>query len=430
MNRVPQNARATALFGSAWSLFAALALLLVGNGLLGSLLGIRAEIEGFATTTTGIVLAFYYLGFLVGTQYAPIAVTRVGHIRVFAGLTSLASVSGLLHAVSINPIAWIVFRTIIGACLAGLYVVAESWLNAGATNETRGRLLSLYMVVVMGGIGVGQLLLGVADPAGFGLFILAASLMSLAVLPISLSASPAPNYDLPPRMQFGELWKLSPVGLAGSFGAGLANGAIFAMGPVYGIASGMSVTRVSLLMGVLVFGAVVLQWPIGSWSDRVPRRRAIVAVNLVAAIAALAMTQADPVSNWLFVAIFVLGGSTFPIYSLSLSHLNDVLEPRQVVAASSIFVLLWGIGSTVGPIAASVLMTILDPTGLYWMMAATHLVMAGFVAIRVAVREGPPVAEQEHYVPIPARASALVGVLSRVRRNPRKNAGNGNSLKP
>lgn len=417
MNRRPDNTRPVAIIGSAWPLFAALALLLLGNGLLGSLLGIRAELEGFETLLTGFVLAFYYLGFIAGTQFTPVAVTRVGHVRVFAGLASLASATTLVHAVAVNPIAWVFSRALIGACIAGLYVVAESWLNASATNKTRGRLLSMYMVVVMGAIGGGQLLLGVADPAGFGLFILAAVLMSLAVLPISLSASPAPDFDLPPRMPFRQLWQLSPVGIAGGFGAGVANGAVFAMGPVYGIAVGMSVTRVSLLMACMILGEVVLQWPIGAWSDRVPRRRALVAINLVAVGAAVLLTQLDPNGLWPFAAIFILGGSTFPVYALSLSHLNDVLEPQQTVAASSVFVLVWGIGSTVGPILASLLMAGTDPAGLFWMMGATHLTLAAYTVYRVIVREGPAVSDQEHYLSIPARASGLIGVLSRNRRN-------------
>lgn len=411
-----QRTTPISLFASAWSLFAALSLLLVGNGLLGSLVGIRADLEGFGTVTTGFVLAFYFVGFIAGSQLAPHVITRLGHVRAFAGLAWVAAVSSLLHAVAVNPVAWVMVRAIVGACLAGLYVVAESWLNASATNETRGRLLSIYMVVVMGAIGGGQLLLGTADPAGATLFVLAAALMAVATIPITSSASPVPSYDLPPRMRIRDLWSKSPVGVSGGFGAGVANGAIFALGPVYGLAVGMSVSRISFLMATLILGDVVLQWPIGAWSDRVPRRRAIVAVNGLAAVVALALTQIDPYSGWLFVAIFLLGGSTFPVYSLSLSHLNDVLDRAQIVAASSIFVLLWGIGSTLGPIAASLLMAGLDPTGLFWMIALTHLTLALYATVRVMKVSGPAVAQQEHYLPIPARVSSLIGGLTR-RRN-------------
>ena len=414
-NRTSQPVRPTALIGTAWSLFAALGLLLLGNGLLGSLLGIRAELEGFSTAITGLVMAFYYVGFLIGSQMAPIAVTRVGHVRVFAGLASLASANALLHAAFVNPFTWAISRTITGACLAGLYVVAESWLNASATNESRGRLLSIYMVVVMGGIGGGQLLLGAADPADFGLFILAAGLTSLAVLPITLAASPAPTFDLPPRMPLHQVWQKSPVGIVGGLGTGVANGAIFAMAPVFGIAVGMSVSRISVFMGILILGAVVLQWPIGAWSDRVPRRRSIVVVNLLAAASAIAITQLEPDGMLILVAAFLLGGSTFPLYSLSLSHVNDVLDPRQIIAASSVFVLITGVGSVLGPLGGSVLMTASGPTALFWLIGAVHLAVAVYAVFRITVREGPSVAEQRRYLRIPARASSLIGVFSRGR---------------
>jgi MFS family permease len=408
------------LFSSAWPLFAALAALLLGNGLLGSLVGIRADIEGFGTVTTGFVLAVYFLGFILGTQVTPHAVARVGHARTFAGLALVAAAATLLHGIVADPLPWAVLRAIVGACLAGAYVVAESWLNTSTDNKTRGRLLSIYMVVVMGAIGGGQLLLGIADPAGLTLFGLAAVLMALAALPISAGSSPAPIGDLPPRMRIRELWARSPVGVGGGFGAGVANGAIFALGPVYAIAVGMNVTRVSLLMATLILGEVLLQWPIGAWSDRIPRRQAIVAVNILAAAAAVSLIQIDPHSSWVFAAMFVLGGSTFPIYSLSLSHLNDVLDRQQIVAASSIFVLLWGIGSTIGPIAASLLMAATEPTGLFWAIAVTHAALAGYTFYRVQVKRGPAVVNQEHYVPIPARASSLIGFLTRGRNRDSK----------
>lgn len=416
MSTSAASRKPVALFTSAWSLLTALGLLLMGNGLLGSLVGIRAELEGFDTVVTGLVLAFYFIGFVAGSQLAPVAVTRVGHVRVFAGLAAIAAAATLVHAVAVHPLSWLAVRAAVGASLAGLYVVAESWLNAIGTNQTRGRLLSIYMVVVMGGIGIGQLLLSVADPEGDRLFMLAAVLMASSIVPLTLSNGPAPRFDLPSRMRFGELWTKSPVGIAGGFGAGVANGALFAMAPVYGISVGMSVGRVSMLMGFTILGSVTLQWPIGAWSDRVHRRRAIIVVNVAAASAALALTQISPDSPWLLVAVFVLGGSTFPVYSLSLSHVNDLLEPIQTVAASAVFVLVWGVGSTIGPIAAALLMASTDGTGLFWVVAATHLLLAAFAALRVVKRKGLDVASQKNYLPIPARASGLIGVLARGRR--------------
>lgn len=411
------NTKPIALMGNSWSLFAALALLLLGIGLLGSLLGIRAHLEGFDTAVTGVVLACYYVGFMIGSKLAPIVVNRVGHIRVFAGLAALASTSVLVQSVAINPIVWGLSRMVTGTCLAGLYVVAESWLNASATNQTRGRLLSLYMVVVMGGIGGGQLLLGVADPAGFGLFIMAAALISVAVVPISLSVSPAPSFDVPERMRLRQLWEKSPVGVTGGVATGIANGAVFAMAPVYGIAVGMSVSRISLFMATMIVGAVVLQIPIGAWSDRVRRRRSIVIVNLVAAGAALAVALSQPSSDWQLLAAFLLGGTSFPLYSLNLSHVNDLLEPRQTIAAASLFVFITGAGSVLGPLGTSLLMARIEPDALFWAIGGVHLAVALYVVYRILVREGVPVAQQGRFLSTPARASALIGLLARSRRN-------------
>jgi len=402
-----------------WPLLAALALLLLGSGLLGSLLGIRAQLDGFGTRVTGVVLAFYYIGFVVGSRIAPKVVTQVGHIRVFAGLAALASTGALSHAVLVNPITWSLARAITGACIAGLYVVAESWLNSIATNEIRSRLLSLYMIVVMGAIGGGQLLLSLGDPASFNLFILAGALLSLAVVPVSLAAVPSPAFSVPEPMQLRQLWHKAPVGVGGGLGTGVANGAIFAMTPVYGIATGMSVVEISILMLVMIAGAVTLQMPIGLWSNHVRRRRSILVVNLIAALAAAGVAGLEAGGLPQLAVAFVLGGTTFPAYSLNLSHVNDVLEPAQTVSASSLFVLVTGIGSVLGPIFASLLMAGTNPAALFWFIGAVHAAVALFVAARITVREAPPVARQRPYLPVPARASALVGVLAKPRRNRR-----------
>lgn len=418
-DRVPGTAP---LVGKAWSLFVALAFLMVGNGLLGSLLGVRAELEGFGTATTGVVMAAYYVGFLAGSQITPITVTRVGHVRVFAGLASLTSATALVYSLAVNPIAWGLVRLVTGACMAGLYVVAESWLNADTPNAARGRLLSVYVVVVMGGIGIGQLLLGWADPANFTLFVVASLLISLAVVPIVFSVAPAPVFEVPPRMKIGEMWRASPIGIIGGLGTGMANGALFALAPVFGIMVGMSVGRISMFMGVGLLGAVLLQWPIGAWSDRVPRRRSIVVVNLVAATSALALTLTHPNGPGVLVAMFFLGGSTFPLYSLNVSHVNDVLDPDQTVAASSMFVFVTGVGSVLGPITAAVLMARTDPNALFWVVAGVHLTVAVYTMYRIIVHEGPTISEQDRYLPIPARASAIVGILARNRGGNRRKA--------
>lgn len=408
--------RTPALLRTTWPLLSALGLLLLGSSLLASLLSIRGETEGFGATITGVVLAFYYVGFIAGSLVTPTAVARAGHVRVFATLTAVVAVATLAHAVMVNPATWAILRALSGACLAGLYVVAESWLNTIATNDTRSHLLSLYMVVVMGAMGGGQLLLTIADPSGSLLFVLAAVLVFLAIAPISLSTSPAPTFSIPTRMRIRELWALAPVGVISGLGTGLANGAVLTMAPFYAIRVGLSVTQTSVLMAIMIAGAVLLQIPIGRWSNHVRRRRSIILVNLGAAVAAVGVAQLSSGSIGQYLAIFLLGGFTFPVYALGVSHVSDVIEPDQIVSASALMVLLYGIGSVLGPTAASTMMTVAGSSALFSFVSGVHLVVAVLAIYRVAVRKPVPVAEQRPFLPIPVRASLIIGVLTRRQR--------------
>jgi MFS family permease len=308
-------------------------------------------------------------------------------------------------------------RFVTGFCLAGLYVVAESWLNARATNATRGRLLSIYMIVVMGGLLTGQLLLGIADPEGFGLFVLASVLVSVAVVPISLSVASPPDFTAPDRLPFRELWAAAPLGIVGGIGTGMANGALLGMGAFYATSVGMSPPRVALFMGAAVLGAVVLQWPIGALSDRVPRRRTIAFVTFAAGVVAMAMTQLSGTGDAVIGMMFLFGGLTFPLYSLNLSHINDVIPEGQTVVASSMFVFVTGVGAILGPVAAAGLMaSSVGNIGFFWTLAGVHGVIGVFALYRIAVRPGLPAAEQKDYVPAHARASAVMMRLTKVRK--------------
>ena len=207
-------------------------MIMLGNGLQASLLGIRAAAEQFTTETTGLIMSGYFLGFLAGAVITPRIVGNVGHVRVFAALASTASTAALVHAVFVDPLVWGVMRCATGFCYAGLYIVAESWLNDRSTNETRGSMLSVYMVVVLGGIAGGQFLLNLSDPNSFVLFVLASVLVSLALVPISVSVGPAPDFSAPTPVGIRALYRTSPLGVVGCLGVGVANGAIFSMGAV------------------------------------------------------------------------------------------------------------------------------------------------------------------------------------------------------
>jgi len=403
---------------SSWALFLGLAFIMLGNGLQGSLLGVRATIEGFPTTVTGIVMSAYFAGFLAGSTMVPRLVRRVGHIRVFAALASLASVAVLVHAVFVNPAGWGAMRLVTGFSFAGLYIVAESWLNDRATNETRGQLLSFYMVVMLAGMGAGQFLLNLADPASFELFVLISVLVSLALIPILLTAAPAPEFQTPSAVSLRQLYLISPLGVVGTFGTGAAQGGLIGMGAVFATEAGLSIAEISIFMAAMLFGGMLLQWPIGRISDRFDRRRVLTVVTFLAAICAFATTVvvgpfAEILPVWvLYSLIGVFGGLNMPMYSLTLAHTNDYLEPNQMVAASGSLVLVGGIGASFGPITLAGLMTVLGPDGFFWGLGLIHAAIGLFALYRMSRRDSIPLEEQGTFVAVPPRASPVAAYLS------------------
>ena len=405
---------------SAWGLFSGLLLMMLSNGLLASLVGLRADLEGFSTSSTGLVMAFYYVGFLGGSRLVPSFVGSVGHIRVFAALASLASVSALVHVLDVAPLTWGAMRLITGFSYAGLYITAEGWLNDSATNENRGMLLSIYMVTIMGGMMLGQGLLVTAPPEDVTLFVLASVLVSVAVVPVTLSVGTAPEFRYPTRMAMREIWAAAPLGVVTGAGVGLANGALWGLGALYGARVGMSTSRIALFMGAAVAGSLVTQIPLGRWSDRVRRRRAILAVTAAAAGVAVIAGLVDPLSPMMIGVVFVFGGVTFPMYSLGLSHINDHVPYGASISVSSLYVFVNGVFAIGGPLLGAVAIDRAGPEGLFWLMGAVHALIGVFAVVRIVQREGLPVERQRRFTLVPARGSAGVIQLARkVRRNGR-----------
>ncbi len=394
-----------------WALFLGLALVMAGNGLQGSLLGIRAEAEGFGVAVSGIVMASYFAGFFAGSMYATHVLKSVGHIRVFAALASTASSAVLIHAVWINPISWGLMRFVFGLCMAGLYVVVESWLNELADNQTRGRLLSVYMVVTMAGVSAGQLLLNVADTNGFSLFILSSVLVSLSLVPISLSETSAPPISTPTRVSIKEIWDIVPTGLVTSLFIGAGSGTLLGIGAVYAATVGLNDSRIAIFMSAPLLGALAGQMPIGWVSDRVSRRAVIVVVSVAATVAAIAPTTVAVDSNVVILAMFFLGATLFPAYSLGIAYTNDWLSREQVLGASGSLVRVNGTGAVLGPLVAAGLMSIVDPQMFFFVIAATTIAIAIFVGYRVMVAEAPPADRKVRFIPFPTRASSMAAQL-------------------
>lgn len=401
---------------AASALLLGMALLMIGNSLGGSVIGIRAELESFNGIATGVIMAAYFGGFLAGSKLAIRLLASVGHVRVFAALASLASTVALVQAIAVSPFVWGPTRFITGACMAGLYVVAESWLNDIATAETRGRILAAYMVVSMGGVAIGQALLVAASPLEVTLFIVASVLISVAVLPVSLSTASAPPIATPEPMSLRELIKTVPTGMVSMFLVGTSAGVLFGMGAVYATRTGFTSNETALFLFAPIAGAVAFQFPLGILSDKVPRRGMLAFVASGASVVALLLTTLDPTSATGTGVMFVLGGLMFPLYSLAIAYTNDWIPNSKMVAASSSLVMINGAGAVVGPLLTAVLFTVTDQA-FFIMLCATHALMATYIGYRITVRDALPMERQRPWVPISSRATSAIWVLARpVRR--------------
>lgn len=412
---------------AARALLLGMGLIMMGNGLQSAVLGVRTEQEGFGLAVGGLIMAAYYLGFLLGTKMAETQLAAVGHVRVFAALASLSSTAAILHLVLIHPVSWAVLRFVFGLCMAGVFVTVESWLNDMSTPSNRGRILSMYMVVTMGGLSVGQLLLVGGDPGGIRLFIGASALISLALVPITLSATSSPPLAEPEPVSFRRLLSIVPTGVVTCFWTGVAHGTFLGVGALYAASEGLPASRIALFMAVPTLGAIAFQWPVGLISDRVSRRGVICAVALAAVATAAAMIRVDPGSLPSLALLFAFGGATFPLYSLALAYTADWLSPDQFNGGTAVMVRSVGVGAVAGPVIAGLAMAATAPWAFFAVLAAAHGVIALYVGGRILARTARP-SEQGKFAPWPARASAMAANLvrksmHRPRRKPQASTG-------
>jgi MFS family permease len=368
------------VLSSAWALLLGIGLLMVGNGLQGTLLGVRGEIEGFSTFEMSLVMSAYFIGFLGGSRLAPEMIRRVGHVRVFAALASFISAVMILYPVLPNTWVWIAGRIIIGFCFSGVYVTAESWLNNAADNSNRGKALSLYMIVQMIGIITAQALIQVGNPGGYEAFVIASILVSISFGPILLSISPTPAFDTAKPMSLREIMRISPLGCVGMFILGGIFSAQFGMSAVYGASVGMSLTNLSIFVVALCGG-------IGS----------IVGF----------LFGGD--FKFLLVAAFLIGGLSNPLYSLLIAYTNDYLDHDDMAAASGGVVFINGLGAIAGPMITGWLMEdgVFGPPGFFLFIAALMFAMAVYAAYRATQRASVPVEETGTMSPMSPTASPV-----------------------
>lgn len=374
------------VISSTWALFLGMFLLMIGNGLQGTLLGLRGEAEGFSTFALSLVMSAYFVGFLFSSQLTPKLIRRVGHVRVFAALGSTISAVLILYPTLVEPWAWILGRVVIGFCFCGVYVTAESWLNDASTNETRGKALSVYLMVQMAGIVAAQYIVSQGDISGYILFIIPSVLVSLAFAPILLSIRPTPQFAQTKPMTIFSLIEVSPLGCFGMFLLGGVFSAQFGMSAVYGARAGLTVGQISLFVSVIYISALLLQYPIGWLSDRIDRRLLIMGVGFVGAAGALFSFLIPGNFAVILIGAAILGGTSNPLYALLIAYVNDYLDRDDMAAASGGLLFINGIGAIAGPLIVGSMMDAMGANG-YWMFSAVLMVLVGaYAAYRMTRR--------------------------------------------
>jgi MFS family permease len=388
---------------NSWTLLLGITLLMLGNGIQGTLLGVRGAIEGFTTTEMSFVIGAYFAGFLLGSQTVPAMIRRVGHVRVFAALGSLASAGLVLYPALLDPLAWVGLRLLLGFCFCGVYIVAESWLNNTTSNDMRGRALSLYLIAQMVGIVAAQALFTLGDASEYTLFVVVSVAVSLAFTPILLSATPVPAFERTKPMGFMQLYRTSPLGFVGIFLLGAVFSALFGMAGVFGAAEGLTPAQIATFVSAIYLGGMVLQYPIGWLSDRVDRRRLVVAGAVIGTGACvLGFVDLGGVPS-LYAAAFLIGGMANPLYGILLAYTNDYLDKDDMAGASARLLFVNGLGAIGGPLVTGWLIGAIGPRGFWVFAGAMMALLAAYAVWRMARRPAVDQGESPAYVPtVPA----------------------------
>ncbi|EYD75808.1 Transporter, Major facilitator superfamily [Rubellimicrobium mesophilum DSM 19309] len=397
------------VLASAWALLLGMYLLMIGNGLQGTLLGLRGEIESFTTLEISVVMSAYFVGFLFASRLAPTLIRRVGHVRVFSALGSGISAILILYPILPEPWVWALARAAIGFCYCGVYITAESWLNAAASNENRGKALSLYMVVQMGGIITAQWLISLNDVSGFAIFIIPSILVSLSFAPALLSATQTtPEFTTTKPLKLKTLLAASPLACAGMFLLGSVFSAQFGMSAVYGTRAGLTEAEITWMVSLTYIAAMAAQYPIGWLSDRIDRRLLILGLSALGGGTALAAILLPPHLWFILMTAAVVGGTSNPLYALLIAYANDYLDREDMAGASAGLLFINGLGAIAGPLVVGWMMDVMGAQGFWTIIAVVMLALAAYAWWRMRVAPGKPiVGERTTFTPIPAAATPV-----------------------
>tara|TARA_B100001179_G_scaffold176910_1_gene132162 strand:- start:381 stop:1694 length:1314 start_codon:yes stop_codon:yes gene_type:complete len=395
------------LIKNSWALFLGYSVIILAHGLQGNLLGLRAVIENFSIIATGALMSGYFIGYFVGATIVPNLVGKVGHIRVFAAFASTASLSILLHSVIVDPYVWFLGRFITGFSIISIFVVVESWLNDRATNKTRGKVLSIYMIITFIGLGLGVLLLNFNNPKNYEPFILVSLLLSLALVPILLTRRKPPTFKKIASIKIKELYKISPLGTFSMFCTGFIHPVIFTLGAVYGSLMNFSILEISLYLFLITISGAIFQWPIGYLSDRFDRRIILIITTLLGSVLTILCFFSVSVSpdfinlssNWktliqhisnhrmlFYIFISLYAGMCLPLFSLNLAYVNDFLPKEKFVSAGAGMQIIFGLSAMVAPFLCSFFMKNLGPNGLFIYLFIFHTAIGLFGIYRMTRR--------------------------------------------
>lgn len=384
-----------------------LMLLVLGSGLLNTFVPVRLEMEHYSNETIGVVTSALYIGILIGSLGLDRWITQLGHRLSFLGFAIISTLLAISQSFWIDPYYWAFLRILGGICMAGIFIVIESWLLVQASPSMRGAILSIYLAVLYGALSLGQFLINLADPLSIAPFYIVAGCFALSLFPLTLTKPQEPVMHGASRIKTRELFFLSPLGFCGGIVSGILLAAIYGLVPVYAKEIGLTIAEIGNLMALLIFGGLLFQWPLGKWADQGNRRKVLLTTTLVAALISLAIGYIQHMA-FLFPLSFLFGGFSFAIYPLSMAYACEKLSEDQIVSATGGFVLSYGIGAIGGPLLAPLAMDGLGSSGLFYFLGTVLLVLFVLGVFKRKVKKASLIQEDVH----PEKASLKIDVSS------------------
>lgn len=386
------------LFRNVAALIVAMAVLQLAGGLLGVRLPLAFASENASRTAYGLVAASYSAGFMLGAMVATALLSRVGHIRVYSACAAVFAAATLALHFSTDVWWWGVARMAAGAGVAMMFAAVESWMNHLIGARVRGEVLSVYMVVTKAALALGPFFAFGYAPGAAEPWMIAAALAALSMVPVCFTQAAPPE---PPKAQplaLVEQFAIAPAAVIGSFGAGLVNGGVLALAPLYA-SEHYGANSAAEFYSAAFTGSLLLQWPAGRLSDRVDRRLVIAGLTALAALASFALALwSGRLSAWAAISLFFMwGAGALSFYGIAVAHMADRAEPGKLAQSAAGLLFVWAGGSIIGPIVMGPLVDLFNVAGLFWFSGVAALAVSAAMFWRRRTRE--PAQMKEEFAP-------------------------------